>query len=39
MSVALVLISTLPWVEGWFDGIDRAAVWRRRSAMLGMALL
>jgi predicted ferric reductase len=26
MSVALVLISTLPWVEGWFDGIDRAAV-------------
>ncbi len=32
LSVALVLISTLPWVEMWFDGIDRAAVWHRRVA-------
>ena len=39
MSVAIVLISTLPWVEEWFDGIDRAAIWHRRTAMTGMALL
>ena len=39
MSAAIVLISTLPWVEGWFDGIDRAAIWHRRCAMIGMALL
>ena len=39
LSVALVLISTLPWVEVWFDGIDRAAIWHRRVAMTGMFLL
>ena len=39
LSVALVLISTLPWVEVWFDGIDRAAIWHRRVAMVGMLLL
>lgn len=39
LSVALVLISTLPWVEEWFDGIDRAAVWHRRIAITGLVLL
>lgn len=39
MSVALVLISTLPWVETWFDGIDRAAIWHRRLALTGTVLL
>jgi len=39
LSVGLVLISTLPWVEIWFDGIDRAAIWHRRVAIAGLALL
>lgn len=39
MSIALVLISTLPWVEAWFDGIDRAAIWHRRLAITGLTLL
>ncbi|MDR1999793.1 MAG: hypothetical protein LBQ06_07660 [Frankiaceae bacterium] len=39
MSVGLVLISSLPWVEGWFDGIDRAAIWHRRVMIAGMLLL
>jgi len=39
MSVALVLISTLPWVEVWFNGIDRAAIWHRRAAITGLLLL
>ena len=39
LSVGLVLISTLPWVETWFDGIDRAAIWHRRVAMTGLVLL
>jgi predicted ferric reductase len=39
LSLALVLISTLPWVEQWFDGIDRAAIWHRRLAIGGVALL
>jgi predicted ferric reductase len=39
LSVGLVLISTLPWVESWFDGIDRAAIWHRRVAITGLALL
>ena len=39
LSVGLVLVSTLPWVERWFDGIDRAAIWHRRVAMTGMVLL
>src|SRR5260221_11982489 len=33
LSIALVLISTLPWVEGVFDGIDRAAIWHRRVGL------
>ncbi len=39
LSIALVLISTLPWVEQWFDGIDRAAIWHRRLAIGGLVLL
>lgn len=39
LSIALVLISTLPWVEEWFDGIDRAAIWHRRVAISGLILL
>lgn len=39
LSIALVLISTLPWVEEWFDGIDRAAIWHRRLAITGLVLL
>jgi predicted ferric reductase len=39
LSIALVLISTLPWVEAWFDGIDRAAIWHRRVAITGLVLL
>jgi predicted ferric reductase len=39
LSIGLVLISTLPWVERWFDGIDRAAIWHRRVAIAGLALL
>ncbi len=39
LSIGLVLISTLPWVEEWFDGIDRAAVWHRRVAITGLVLL
>src|SRR5258707_13182880 len=39
LSIALVLISTLPWVEGVFDGIDRAAIWHRRGALNGVGRL
>ena len=39
LAIALVLISTLPFVEAWFDGIDRAAIWHRRVAIAGVALL
>ncbi|MGZ4594371.1 MAG: ferredoxin reductase family protein [Actinomycetes bacterium] len=39
LSMALVLISSLPWVEEWFDGIDRAAIWHRRIAITGLLLL
>ena len=39
LSLSLVLVSTLPWVEEWFDGIDRAAVWHRRLAISGFLLL
>ena len=39
LSIGLVLISTLPWVEVWFDGIDRAAIWHRRVAIAGLFLL
>lgn len=39
LSIGLVLISTLPWVETWFDGLDRAAIWHRRVAITGTLLL
>jgi predicted ferric reductase len=39
LSIGLVLISMLPWVEEWFDGIDRAAIWHRRVAITGLVLL
>src|SRR5690349_15614331 len=39
LSIGLVLISTLPLVETYFDGIDRAAIWHRRVAIAGLALL
>lgn len=39
LSIGLVLISTLPLVEHWFDGIDRAAIWHRRVAIAGLVLL
>jgi predicted ferric reductase len=39
LSIGLVLISLLPWVEEWFDGIDRAAIWHRRVAITGLVLL
>jgi len=39
LSIGLVLISTLPWCEAIFDGIDRAAIWHRRVAITGMILL
>lgn len=39
LSIGLVLISMLPWVEEWFDGIDRAAIWHRRVAITGLLLL
>jgi predicted ferric reductase len=39
LSIALILISTLPFVERWFDGIDRAAIWHRRVVIAAMILL
>jgi predicted ferric reductase len=39
LSIGLVLVSTLPWVETWFDGIDHAAIWHRRVALSGVILL
>jgi predicted ferric reductase len=39
LSIGLVLISMLPWVEEWFDGIDCAAIWHRRVAIAGLVLL
>jgi predicted ferric reductase len=39
LSIGLVLISTLPWIEEWFDGIDRAAIWHRRVAITGLILM
>lgn len=39
MSIGLVLISTLPWVEPWFGGIDRAAIWHRNVMIAGTAIL
>ncbi len=39
MSIGIVLVSTLPWLDTYFDGIDRAAVWHRRVAITGLVLL
>lgn len=39
LSLALVLITTLRWVDRWFDGIDRAAIWHRRLAIAGILLV
>ncbi|MGI9186691.1 MAG: ferredoxin reductase family protein [Gaiellales bacterium] len=39
LSISLILISTLQWVDRWFDGIDRAAIWHRRAAIAGCLLL
>ena len=39
LSTALLVVSTLPWVEGWFDGVDRAMIWHRRLAITGVVLL
>jgi predicted ferric reductase len=39
LSAGLVLISTLRWVEQFFDGVDKAAVWHRRVAMTGTVLI
>src|SRR6478736_1517011 len=39
LSIALVLISTLPQVEHIFGGIDHAAIWHRRAAITATVLL
>lgn len=39
LSIGLVLVGLLPWVESWFDGIDRAILWHRRAAAAGTVLL
>jgi predicted ferric reductase len=39
LSVGLVLISTLRAVEQFFDGVDKAAVWHRRVAIVGTILI
>lgn len=39
MSIGLVLVSTLSWVEPWFGGIDRAAVWHRSVMILSILIL
>jgi predicted ferric reductase len=39
LSIGLILISTLPLVEEYFDGIDRAAIWHRRVAITGLILI
>ncbi|EWT03328.1 hypothetical protein N865_19125 [Intrasporangium oryzae NRRL B-24470] len=39
LSIGLVLISTLQAVEGYFDGVDKAAVWHRRVAITGTILI
>ena len=39
LSVGLVLIGALPWVEQFFDGVDKAAVWHRRVAIAGTILI
>ena len=39
LALAVVLVSTLPWVDVYFDGIDKAAVWHRRLAIAGIVLV
>jgi predicted ferric reductase len=39
MSMAMILISVLPAVETWFDGMDRTAIWHRRLSVTGLVLL
>lgn len=39
MSLGVILVSTLPWLDTYFDGIDRAAVWHRRVEITGLVLL
>jgi predicted ferric reductase len=39
LSIGLVLASTFPGVESWFDGIDLAAVWHRRVAITALIVL
>src|SRR6476469_6035314 len=39
LTMALVRISTLPWIETRFHGIDRAAIWHRRAVIVGLVLL
>ncbi|HZC06832.1 MAG TPA: hypothetical protein VE338_14450 [Ktedonobacterales bacterium] len=39
MSMGLVLISTLQWVERWFNGIDHAAYWHRAVTIAGTTLV
>jgi predicted ferric reductase len=39
LSIAIVLVSTLPLVDVYFDGIDKAAVMHRRLAITGMLLV
>ena len=39
MSIGLVLISALQWVERWFNGIDHAAYWHRAVTIAGTALV
>jgi predicted ferric reductase len=38
-SCSLVLATLLPFIERWFGGLDRVAVWHRRVAVAGMVLL
>jgi hypothetical protein len=39
LSLAIVLVSTLPSVDIYFDGIDKAMIWHRRLAITGIVLV
>lgn len=39
LSIGLVLISTLRGIEQFFDGVDKAAIWHRRVAIVGTILI
>ena len=39
LSVGLILVSTLRAIEKFFDGVDKAAVWHRRVAIVGTVLI